>query len=262
MPTMRAWPARAARRIGALSNSNWLYLALYTLVFAIGTALVQSESELLSAVGASLVATGVAGWVLFLWVILNEGRSKRAELVSNLGLVDAFPARASQIKNEYDTRLAHANEAIDVLGFGLRHLRQDYEADFEKWAASARVRILLLNPEAPTKNKSFAKQRDLEEGNSPTTISDDVKQFLQATESLWSDPSSGFAVRLYSALPSVNIFRVDNELFWGPYLIGKQSRNTPTLVVRRGGTLFDSFADHFDALWNNDQLTTAPQASD
>jgi hypothetical protein len=51
------------------------------------------------------------------------------------------------------------------------------------------------------------------------------------------------------ALPAINLLRADHEIFWGPYLMGQQSRNTPTLIAQRGGFLFDALKAHFDALW-------------
>lgn len=46
-------------------------------------------------------------------------------------------------------------------------------------------------------------------------------------------------------------FRVDDDLFWGPYLVGKQSRNCPTFIARRGGVVFQRFMNHFDEIWDN-----------
>jgi hypothetical protein len=50
-------------------------------------------------------------------------------------------------------------------------------------------------------------------------------------------------------IPAINLFRIDDDVFWGPYLMQQQSRNTPTLLATRGGFLFDMLQKHFDALW-------------
>lgn len=267
---------RVKRLVKSFSKTNWLYLVLYTAIFALGIVLVlwpasqelkiddegirywEQSGSLVVAVGSSLVAAGLAGWVLFLWVVLSDERSARSDLVFQLGLVSAFSERASMIKGEYDERFAHANTSIDVLGFGLSHFREDYGDDFKKWGSNACVRILLIDPTMPSKRSSYANQRDVEEGNSQGTIAGDVQKFLDETSHLWADPESGFSVRLYRALPSVNICRIDDELFWGPYLVKKPSRNSPTLVVKRGGTLFDSLSTHFEELWNDPDLVVGP----
>ena len=241
-------------RVRKLTPGNCLYLVLYVIVFATGIFFAASKSAWVSGAGSSLIATGVAGWVLFLWVVLNETQTRRLDLLSRLGLVDAFQARAASIKQEYDDRLAGARQSIDGLGFGLRQLREDFGDDFKKWSGQAQVRILLLDPTSPVVGHSYADQRDLEEGNPIGSISGDVAAFLAQTTALRADPSGRFKVRLYSALPSINIFRVDDSLFWGPYLVKRQSRNTPTFLVRRGGTLFDTLHEHFERLWADDSL--------
>jgi hypothetical protein len=66
-----------------------------------------------------------------------------------------------------------------------------------------------------------------------------------------------YQVRLESLQDNldVNIFRIDDEVFWGPYLIHQQSRNSPTLLVRRGGLLFDVLLRHFETIWLEDSLS-------
>ena len=82
-------------------------------------------------------------------------------------------------------------------------------------------------------------------------------EFVRQTSSLIRGVNKPhpFQVRLYRCLPSVNILRVDDELFWGPYLIREQSRNCPTFIVRRGGILFSRFTAHFDSIWADDNLS-------
>ena len=84
-----------------------------------------------------------------------------------------------------------------------------------------------------------------------------MQEFIRRTRSLIvrRSDSPRFQVRLYKCLPSVNIFRIDDELFWGPYLIREQSRNTPTFIVRKGGILFDTLAKHFNTIWSDPELS-------
>src|SRR2546421_253399 len=101
----------------------------------------------------------------------------------------------------------------------------------------------------------YAHQRDLEEGDHAGTITQQVKKFVADTKAITElvAPNS-FEIRLFRCLPSVNIFRVDNEMFWGPYLIKQPSRNSPTFLVRRG-VLFDRLLQHFDRIWTDDSLS-------
>jgi Domain of unknown function (DUF5919) len=241
-----------------LTPQKWVYLLLHVILFILGVLLVREKNAVMSGVGASLVAAAVAGWVLFVWVMASQTQAKRLELIADLGLVDAFSSRAATIKTEYDSRLADARRSIDIMGFGLRQLREDYGGDFATWASKAKVRILLLDPTTPNTKATYASQRDKEEGNPTGSIAGDVKAFLAQTEALRVSNPNNFEVRLYTALPSINICRVDDSIFWGPYLVRRQSRSTPTFLVKRGGSLFDEFQSHFEAIWSDDQLSRAP----
>ena len=206
-------------------------------------------------VGTSLIAGGVAGWVLFLHVWLSQQTTERLEIITQFGFVQAFESRSMRIKAEYDRRLEAATDRIDIMGFGLRALRQDYADSFGKWRNRAAVRILLLDPEFPTSKNSLADIRDSEEGEDAKTIVKDVREFLRAAANEIGCSGGGFQVRLYRCLPSINLFRVDDELFWGPYLVGQPSRNSPTFVVKRGGVLYQRYLEHFEAIWNSNDLS-------
>jgi hypothetical protein len=86
------------------------------------------------------------------------------------------------------------------------------------------------------------------------SIATDVRAFLQEVETQGLETDERFAVRLYRALPMLNIFRIDDELFWGPYLVRQVSRNSPTFLVGRG-ELFTQLIAHFDEIWSSDELS-------
>jgi hypothetical protein len=141
------------------------------------------------------------------------------------------------------------------MGFGLKKLREDFKAQFPAWAARASVRILLLDPEFPTQQDSVADQRDKEEGDTVGSIRTDVREFVKAAASLIRDKNTRFDVRLYHCLPSLNMFRIDRELFWGPYLVRETSRNLPTFIIADGGWLFPVLMHHFDSIWADPDLS-------
>jgi hypothetical protein len=90
-----------------------------------------------------------------------------------------------------------------------------------------------------------------------------VRRFVADTYELWSQGDS-FQIRLAITLPSINMFRIDDEIFWGPYLIssshyGRTSRNLPTMIVRRPGYMYDRLLDHFDEIWTGERLSREPE---
>jgi hypothetical protein len=201
-------------------------------------------------IGGSLVASGIAGMVLFLHVRWTDTIRSRLESFSRAGMVNIFPFRQVRIREHYDLRLANARE-IDLVGHGLSSFREDYASEFVAWSHRARVRILLLDPDFPSADASYADQRDREEGRPPGKTRHDAELFEAAVNGLAELRRDQFEVRRMRAIPSLNMLRIDDEVFWGPYLVGLQSRNTPTMLVSRGGFLFDNLCKHFDNLWHD-----------
>jgi hypothetical protein len=240
-----------------------IYFSLQMILVLLGALLASTLGSVGVAVGTSIIATGVSGMVVFGWVILGDAEGDKRRAADAFGFVTAFPNRSVQIKSEYDIRLGRASKRIDIMGFGLNSLREDYAGSFRSWASRAEVRILLVDPESPRRQSSYADLRDREEGNNPGRTSEEIMRFIDDTRNLWEDSDISFSLRLAKTIPSVNIFRIDEESFWGPYLIsqvthGRTSRNLPTLVVRSPGYMFDRLVDHFEEIWNSDQLSRSP----
>ena len=240
------------------SPASLVWVACHILIVAIGvffaarpTILAFLSLGMAQGIGGSLIATGIAGELMFLYIRASDTVRARLDVFLNAGLFEVFPTRSIQIRDQYTRRLVRARE-IDVLGFGQSSLRQDYGEEFVAWSHRATVRILLLDPEFPSGEASYADERDREEHNAAGQIRRDVEMFRATLAKLQGLNQDRFQVRLMKALPSVNFFRVDDEIFWGPYLIGHQSRNTPTLLVKRGGFLFEKLKGHFDTLWGDD----------
>jgi hypothetical protein len=244
----------------ALKPTGLIWIICHVLMFLLGLFLLSAPSQsyfgstFASGVGGSLIATGAAGVVLFLYVISNESLKDRIDSFARAGLFDVFPHRSVLMKEQYSRRL-HSAKQVDLIGFGLSAFRQDYARDFAAWSQRANVRILLIDPNFPSARHSIANLRDLEEGHTLGQTKQEVEEFEKVVRETTDLRNESFAVRRMKALPSVNLFRIDNEIFWGPYLMNQQSRNTPTMIVSRGGYLFSALEEHFEALW----AKSAPQ---
>lgn len=207
-------------------------------------------------IGASLIAAGIAGIVVYVYVLSSDTLQAQVGLLEEAGLTNIFSRRSVGIRDEYDRRLARARE-IDVLGFGQSSLRQDHLSDFVEWSHKANVRVLLIDPDFPSKRYSFASQRDAEEGNAKDSIARDVGSFIEEVSRLKDLNRNKFQIRLARVLPVTNVFRIDNEVFFGPYLMDQASRNAPTFLAREGGYLFQEYKEHFEKIWSSDTYSKA-----
>lgn len=238
-----------------LSPTNIFWVATHIVIFIVGMFLTivagqSAHPDILVGVGGSLIATGIAGEVLFLYIVFSQDTKDRLELIAASGLRRIFPTRSVSIREEYHSRLQSAKE-VDILGFGLSSFREDYGSKFEELSSRTSFRILLLDPDFPSSDNSVALIRDVEEGNDRGDIKRDVEAFESIVRRASKLDRSKFQVRRLRALPSINVFRVDDEIFWGPYLVATQSRNMPTLLVRKGGYLYEEIKAHFEQLWTD-----------
>jgi hypothetical protein len=246
---MRAFLRRLANPVGALWLLSHGLVVLLGVVFLTAPNLHKTFGQGISeAIGGSLIAGGIAGITLLLYVLTTEGLKSRIEAFTKAGLLKIFSGRSVLIREEYHTRLAKAHH-IDLVGFGLSAFREDYINDFVGWSHRADVRILLIDPDFPTVQHSLADQRDKEENNPVGQIRSDVDAFERAVSQLAGLNRKRFKVHRMRVIPAINLFRIDDDVFWGPYLMQQQSRNTPTLLATRGGFLFDMLQKHFEALW-------------
>jgi hypothetical protein len=238
-----------------------VWLLSHLIVFLAGVIMVSLSpndggvlATALTGGGASLIATGVAGHILYVYVLNAADVQAQLQLLQEAGIRSVFRARSVVIKKEYHQRI-HDAAKIDLLGFGLSSFRQDYAAEFKRFAATKQVRILLQDPEFPSADNALVKLRDREEKNDVGRIAQDVRAFIEEATPVMREFPNKFQIRLVSALPSTNYFRLDDEAFWGPYLLGIPSRNMPTILVRRGGFLFKALEDHFEMLWGSDEFS-------
>lgn len=226
--------------------------------------------SLLFSIGTGMLATGICGLFTFGWVIYSdneEEKRRRINVAANhMGLVNAFEKRSIAIADEYSFRVSKAKHNIDIMGFGLSALLNDMGDSFPEWAKHAKVRILLIDPDFPNKDYSLAQLRDKEERNNIGEIKKDVCNFLKETQFLWDNKDINFEVKLSTVLPSINMFRIDDEIFWGPYFLNSKekiekllSRNLPTFLVDDSGYLFNVLNEHFDAVWNDCDKSTTPR---
>src|SRR5690242_9844149 len=70
--------------------------------------------DLTIGIGGSLIASGIAGGTLFLYVRSSESNRATTELLFEAGLLRVFPHRSVRMREEYETRLKDARE-IDIL---------------------------------------------------------------------------------------------------------------------------------------------------
>lgn len=232
-----------------------IYYLAHLIVFIIGVILINIDSKhhaLFESIGASLAAAAITGLVIFIYIKNADDLRVKVQMLVTLGLHQAFDMRGLKNTNEYKSRLIKASKNIDILGYGLGTFLDEHFNDFHTWKAKCEVRILLIDPDFPNPNSPLCNQRDIEEGKTIGTLKNEVTAFINKTKSIVGQGSKGsFSIKYFKCIPSITIFRIDDEILWGPYFVNHLSRDTPMFIVKKGGVLYDQILAQFENIWNS-----------
>jgi hypothetical protein len=113
---MKAFLRALTTPVGALWVVSHVVLVLLGALFLAAAPLQQLLGQGISeGIGGALIAAGIAGITLFLYVFTTEGLKARIEAFSKAGLLKIFSGRSVLIRDEYHTRLVKAGRATLLL---------------------------------------------------------------------------------------------------------------------------------------------------
>jgi len=232
-----------------------IYYLVHLIVFIIGVLLTFIDGEykeFYGAVGASLIAASIAGMIFYIYVKYAEDIRKKLQMIMKHGLHNVFGLRGLKMSSEYKTRLDNAKNNIDILGYGLNTFREEHLDNFETWKAKCKVRVLLAKPNFPNDDINICNLRDKEEGNPDGSIKSEVLRFIDDVKGIIGDGNRGsFSIRYFKCIPSITIFRIDDEILWGPYFVNKLNRDSPMFIVKKGGVLYEQILKQFEEIWHS-----------
>ena len=124
------------------------------------------------------------------------------------------------------------------------------------------VRILTMDPDC---ENVFLKQREKEEGNQEGDILNSINQLVEWANKLNKKSRKGtIKIKGYRCMTLDFYWRVDDEIYIGPYWYKFSSQNTITYKFVSGKQGFDMYADYFEQLWDdeeNNKVLTRPVRS-
>lgn len=216
-------------------------------------------SEIKSSIQSLIYNFPSAGWVKGTEIdasgvdrlFLNKIKS-----INEWGLEKIFRTRAEK-NSESDPLLEKHNvKVLDGIAFGLRSFRTNRKDDVLKCLQNGmKMRLITMNPES-----DFVKQREIEERVSPGSISSSIYDLITWANELNSQSSKGkIEVKCYNAMTLDFYWRIDNNVYVGPYLYDIISQQTITAKFCKGGKGYKMYTHYFDSLWNNANLCKYPK---
>jgi transcriptional regulator with XRE-family HTH domain len=188
-----------------------------------------------------------------LWPELDlrvEGRDERGEILAAYAQANALAAP------DWRALLQHARHEIDLLDFTLADILPTAgtaELLTQNAAAGCEVRLLLSAPDSAHLALADAEQgEDISLLDIPESAQD-VERSITIAEKLMT--VEAIEARTFIAGRFNTILRFDDEMLVILHLYATSGESAPLLHLKRHSDhgLFEQFADHFDALWQDAQ---------
>lgn len=201
-----------------------------------------SKTEWLVNVACSLLASGV----VILTTALIVERIKVSPL-DEWGIQKVYRSR-QEMNPDCDEKNAKAKKEIDVVAFGLKHFREEFEIE-PLLKRGVNLRIITMDPDS-----EFLPQREKEEGKTSGYIKKGIRDLVDWANALNDKNYKGrIEIRGYTSMTIDFYWRVDDTLFVGPYWYDADSQATISYCYTAGKG-FEEYTQYFEKLWNNSAL--------
>ena len=215
-------------------------------------------SRMKSSIQELINTTPSAGWIKGT-LLTSEGITNdflnKIDNMRDWGLERIFRTRAEK-NAESDPKLEkHDVKILDGIAFGLSAFRCNREYDVLKCLQNGmNMRLLAMNP-----HSEFAKQRAIEENSHPDAIKDSIMKLVEWVNKLNQKSNNGkIQIKFYNTMTLDFYWRIDNDLYVGPYMYDIVSQQTITAKFSNGGKGFNLYTRYFEDLWNNTALCSYP----
>jgi len=233
----------------------FLYFACNIILVLLGLILTLTQME---AIGESLVASGIAGIIMYWAIYVQRKRTAEEETLletlRRFGIIDILGRRLT--KEEADKIGDTAKKRQDIMGFSLATFYDDMQhGRIQELLERKRIRmrILVVHPESP-----YCEQRDYEEALPPGTTKNEI---IKVTKFILALKNPNVEIRWYKSIPTTSMLVIDDdEMVVGPYLTGWKHRNTYSIRLK-SGKLFDYYRTHFEKIWSDPKLSCKPDLS-
>ena len=223
-------------------------LCLGTLLAFLDSYKFKTPQNLLVSIGCSLIASAI--------IIIANAIFLERKIINPLdkwGIKAIYNIRAD-INPEISRKLPHLDKQLDIVAFGLKSLRdtQDDAID-ELLHKGVNIRILTMHPESP-----YVTQREIEEKEAEGQIKSTIEKLIKWAEEKNHDPKhrGHIEIKVYHCITLDFYWRMDKDLYVGPYWYNRGSQQTITYQFTKGQDGFKTYSNYFDKLWSDSSMTT------
>lgn len=205
----------------------------------------KSSSSIMLNIGCSFIASSLVALVT---VFLVE--REKISPIEERKIVKIYSTRAER-NSEADPNIENARYCIDGIAFGLSTFRTMYGKKIEQCLKKGiQIRLITMDPDG-----QFISFREEEEKTSSGGIRDTIIDMVEWANELNQNSNKGkIVIKCYKSMTLDYYWRVDDELYVGPYWYGYKSSDTITYKFVAGGRGFQHYSDYFETLWEDNDL--------
>lgn len=238
-----------------LEELNAKALNLITFLFGFGFILISILIGVSKPIGVVLISIGTSIVASSIVVYLSSKylfkQNKIKDIIEQWGLINIYRTRA-EMNLSCNLELDKVNDRIDIIAFGLKGFRERHSTLItQKVKRGLKIRIISINP-----NSNFLMQREKDENEIEGQIKNTIIKLNE-----WIDELKTHQVQLgqvqikfYDTLPFDFYFRIDNNIFIGPYLYGVSSQQTISFEFSNNSQGFEYYTTYFESIWNDTNL--------
>lgn len=246
----QALAAVASFSVGAGLTASGAYLSLDSIV-----------GQVLLTTGTTFIAVPLVTSLLHFFtgdpvrdLIRELGEVSRISGQANaVGLQEIYSQRARIPTEQFEQMARTATSQILIATYAMEFL-VDSPVFLKELAGHSRrggsLRVVLANPSG-----NAVRERDAEEANEGSIASRVETAIIRARAELGECFSS--SVRLQDAPLYASLYIFDHAAYICLTLFGQRGSKAPTLLLRAGSPLFDSYMQHFNDIWDR---AVAPEA--
>ena len=222
------------------------------IIFAIGIFMAlmdvyvwKSTSSIVLNIGCSFIASALVSIVTILLV-----ERQKVNPIEEWKLTKVYSTRAEK-NADSDPQLDKARYVVDAIAFGLKSFRSKQTKRVEGCLRrGVNFRFITMNPES-----QFARQREIEENETEGQIKHTIEELVKWADDLNAKGYKGrILIKGYDTMTLDFYWRVDDEIYIGPYWYNVSSQQTITYKFEQDGKGFSTYAEYFESLWDNENL--------
>lgn len=205
----------------------------------------KSTSSIMLNIGCSFIASALVALVT---VLLVERR--KVSPIEEWKIEKIYNTRAER-NAEADPNIEKARYCIDGIAFGLSTFRTMHGKKIEQCLKKGvQIRLLTMDPDG-----RFISFREEEEKTAPGGIRDTIIDMIKWADELnQRNPKGKIIIKGYNSMTLDYYWRVDNDIYVGPYWYGYKSSDTITYKFSADGRGFQHYSEYFEKLWEDTEL--------